>query len=75
MRKYARLSAAHLTDYVDRVASFRLVGSGNVATIQPCAGNEEGVAASHPFFCLARPAGFEPTTPWFVGDPRHIVMY
>ena len=33
VRKYAHLSTAHLTDYVDRVSSLRLVASEGVATI------------------------------------------
>jgi hypothetical protein len=27
---------------------------------------KKGLRFRNPFFCLARPAGFEPTTPWFV---------
>ena len=26
-------------------------------------------------YCLARPAGFEPTTPWFVGISHQIVVF
>jgi integrase len=44
VRKYAHLSTAHLTDYVDRVSSLRLVASEGVATIGLRAGNEKGVA-------------------------------
>jgi hypothetical protein len=32
VRKYAHLSTAHLTDYVDRVSQLRLVASEGVAT-------------------------------------------
>ena len=28
--------------------------------------NENGLHRCNPLNCLARPAGFEPTTPWFV---------
>ncbi len=28
--------------------------------------NEKGLHRCKPLDCLARPAGFEPTTPWFV---------
>lgn len=38
VRKYAHLSTAHLTDYVDRVSSLRLVAKDGVATIQLRAG-------------------------------------
>jgi integrase len=34
VRKYAHLSTVHLTEYVDRVSSLRLVGSEGVATNQ-----------------------------------------
>jgi integrase len=44
VRKYAHLSTAHLTDYVDRVSSLRLVASEGVATIGLRAGNEKGAA-------------------------------
>ena len=46
VRKYAHLSTVHLTEYVDRVSSLRLVapaGEG-VATIQLRAANEKGAA-------------------------------
>jgi len=29
--------------------------------------NEKGLAFAKPLENVARPAGFEPTTPWFVG--------
>jgi integrase len=44
VRKYAHLSTAHLTDYVDRVSSLRLVGSEGGATIRLRAGQEKGAA-------------------------------
>lgn len=43
VRRYAHLST-HLTDYVDRVSSLRLVAREGVATIQLRAGNEKGAA-------------------------------
>jgi len=46
VRKYAHLSPAHLTDYVDRVSSLRLVAAEGVATIRLRAGNEKGQAGS-----------------------------
>ena len=44
VRKYAHLSTAHLTEYVDRVSQLRLVASEGVATIGLRAGNEKGAA-------------------------------
>ena len=41
--------------------------------LRPCA-DEKGPAIAGPLE-LARPAGFEPTTPWFVGAPSQVVMY
>jgi hypothetical protein len=35
---------------------------------------KKGLQHRNPFFCLARPAGFEPTTPWFVGDLGKFVV-
>jgi len=55
VRKYAHLSTAHLTDYVDRVSSLRLVASEGVATNQLRAGNEEGAAASQPLLLSGAP--------------------
>ena len=39
VRKYAHLSTAHLSDYVDRASSLRLVASEGVTTNQPHAQN------------------------------------
>jgi integrase len=44
VRKYAHLSTVHLTEYVDRVSSLRLVAPEGVATIQLRAANEKGAA-------------------------------
>jgi hypothetical protein len=35
---------------------------------------KKGLQHRNPFNYLARPAGFEPTTPWFVGDSGQIVV-
>ena len=35
---------------------------------------KKGLQHRNPFICLARPAGFEPTTPWFVGDLGQFVV-
>ena len=37
-----------------------------MAQIRHSARNEKGLHHCKPFDLLARPAGFEPTTPWFV---------
>ena len=34
VRKYAHLPTAHLVGYVDRLSSIKLVGNGELATIQ-----------------------------------------
>jgi integrase len=44
VRRYAHLSTVHLTEYVDRLASLRLVASEGVATNGLRAGNEKGAA-------------------------------
>jgi hypothetical protein len=35
--------------------------------------NEKGPRVCKPLDCLARPAGFEPTTPWFVAAKMEMV--
>jgi hypothetical protein len=35
---------------------------------------KKGLRLRNPFINLARPAGFEPTTPWFVGDLGQFVV-
>lgn len=44
VRKYAHLSTAHLTDYVDRVSGLTLIAQDGAATIQLRAQNCKGPA-------------------------------
>jgi hypothetical protein len=67
--RYARLTAEHLLPRT-RIA-YALCASWNLpvrtlGTFWARCPNEEGLHRCRPFEDLARPAGFEPTTPWFV---------
>ena len=73
-RKYAHLSTAHLADYVDRVAYLRVGLQGRRG--YDSATRAEVKRPQHalrPFVESACPAGFEPPTPWFVGDSDQVV--
>ena len=55
VRKYAHFSTAHLTEYVDRVSSVRLVASEGVATIGLHSGHEKGAASLQPLLLTGAP--------------------
>jgi len=68
-QRYAHLTAKHLAPYADRLCALRQgdeVSAGAYGTFTAQRSKEKGPAASQTLDYVARPAGFEPTTPWFV---------
>jgi len=66
---YAYLTAKHLAPYVDRLCALRQGGRRFCRRLRHLYGTEvkrKGPAPSQALDYVARPAGFEPTTPWFV---------
>src|SRR5262249_15570179 len=75
VRRYAHFSPEHLTPYADRLRGVGDVKENADGTFQAQVPKREGLAFLQAVVCLARPAGFEPTTPWFVGRrPRRMSL-
>jgi len=67
-----RIAAEHLAPYADRLCALRVVEAAGDGTNPSQATNDKGLAPAKPLSCLARPAGLEPTTPWFVAEPEEL---
>jgi len=60
------LSAEHLMPYADGLCATRVVEEPADGTLKARSTKIKELAVANSLELMARPAGFEPTTPWFV---------
>jgi len=63
VRRYVHLTAEHVAPYAERLGEAQVRRSEFMAQIRHSARNEKAPASLQALELVARPAGFEPTTP------------